>query len=268
MTTAITSAHITSQDGTTIAVDTIGEGAPVILIGGAFNDRSTVAALAAALASRCMAVTYDRRARGGSDDQSQDYTAQNEIDDLAAVIDHVGGRAGVFGHSSGAVLALEGVLHELPIDRVAVYESPYIVDGNRPAPPADLLERLAGLVKAGDHDRAAALFLQDSVGLPAEVVDMMRASEGWNFMIQQAPSLPYDVVVHRTGLRLPTAELAHISIPTLAIYGSNTWPWLAAATQAVAAAVPGAGLTVLQGEDHSVLQRPQALTPTLTGFFG
>lgn len=37
--------NITSKDGTTLAVDTIGQGAPLILIGGAFNDRSTVAGL-------------------------------------------------------------------------------------------------------------------------------------------------------------------------------------------------------------------------------
>lgn len=127
--------HITSNDGTTLAVETIGEGAPVILIGGAFNDRSTVASLAEALSPRYTAVTYDRRARGGSDDRSKAYAAQSEIDDLAAVIEYAGGRANVFGHSSGAVLALEGVLAGLPIDRVAVYESPYVVDGNRPALP-------------------------------------------------------------------------------------------------------------------------------------
>jgi pimeloyl-ACP methyl ester carboxylesterase len=249
-------------------VDTVGEGTPVILIGGAFNDRSTVAALAAALAPGFTAVTYDRRARGGSGDQRQDYTTQSELDDLAAVIDHVGGRAGMFGHSSGAVLALQGVLHKLPIDKVAVYESPYVVNGNRPAPPADLLEHLVELLDAEDHDSAAALFLHESVGLHAEMVDMMRAGEGWNFMTGQAKSLPYDVAVHRAGMQLPPTELAGISIPTLAIYGDQTWPWLAAATQAVAAAVPGAELTVLQGEDHSVLQRPHALTPTLTEFFG
>src|SRR5258708_38335421 len=121
MTTDFASALVASKDGTTLAVDTIGQGAPVILIGGAFNDRTTVAALAVALAPHLTAVTYDRRARGGSDDKSADYeyAALSEIEDLAAVIEHVGGRAGVFGHSSGGVLALEGVLHGLPIDRAA-----------------------------------------------------------------------------------------------------------------------------------------------------
>jgi hypothetical protein len=38
-------------------------------------------------------VTYDRRCRGASDDRSEDYLVANEVDDLAAVIEHAGGRA-------------------------------------------------------------------------------------------------------------------------------------------------------------------------------
>lgn len=34
--------NVTSADGTTIAYDQRGTGAPVILVGGAFNDRTTV----------------------------------------------------------------------------------------------------------------------------------------------------------------------------------------------------------------------------------
>lgn len=51
-------------DGTRIAVQRTGSGPPVILIGGAFNDRSTVVGLAAVLADSLTAVTYDRRGRG------------------------------------------------------------------------------------------------------------------------------------------------------------------------------------------------------------
>jgi pimeloyl-ACP methyl ester carboxylesterase len=53
---------MTSADGTPIAVEQKGESPPVILVGGAFNDRSTVAGLAAVLAPDFTAVTYDRRA--------------------------------------------------------------------------------------------------------------------------------------------------------------------------------------------------------------
>jgi pimeloyl-ACP methyl ester carboxylesterase len=57
---------VASADGTSIAFERTGQGTPVILIGGAFNDRSTVAARAGALAPHVTAVTYDRRGRGDS----------------------------------------------------------------------------------------------------------------------------------------------------------------------------------------------------------
>jgi len=43
---------VTSKDGTTIAFDRSGEGAAIILVGGAFNDRTTSAPLAALMEPR------------------------------------------------------------------------------------------------------------------------------------------------------------------------------------------------------------------------
>lgn len=261
--------RLTVEDGTTLAVDSTGQGAAVILIGGAFNDRSTVAELGAELAPRYTVVTYDRRGRGASDDESADYAVADEVGDLAAVIAYAGGRASVFGHSSGAVLALEGAMRGLPIDRVAVYEPPYRAqDADRPMPPADGFERLKALVAAEDFSGAAELFLREYVGVPAEAVAGMKAGPGWDFMTDKASSLPYDVLLSAPWSPLPADRIARIPVPVLAVYGERTAPGLAAATRAVAAAAPNAELVVVPGEDHAVLQRPAVLTPILTGFFG
>ncbi len=57
---------VRSADSTAIAFERLGDGPPVILIGGAFNDRTTVAGLAEVLAPTYTAVTFDRRGRGES----------------------------------------------------------------------------------------------------------------------------------------------------------------------------------------------------------
>ena len=57
-----------SADGTRIAYDELGDGPPVIMVVGAFNDRSTTAPLAQALAPRFTVLNYDRRGRGDSGD--------------------------------------------------------------------------------------------------------------------------------------------------------------------------------------------------------
>ncbi|MGV9412391.1 alpha/beta fold hydrolase [Nocardia sp. NPDC003693] len=259
--------EVVSRDGTVLAVDAIGSGAPVILLGGAFNDRSTVAALAAALAPDFTAITYDRRARGGSDDRAADYALRSEIEDLAAVIAEFGGRASVFGHSSGGVLALEGLMHDLPIDRVAVYETPYLADDSRPAPAPGTRARLAELVRAGEHDAAVTLFLEENVGVPAEMVAGMRAADDWPFLVANAGGLPYDALACGDDLAPPTARLAALTRPILAVHGDQTWPWLAAGARAVASAAPGARTVELPGADHGVLATPDQLAPTLREFF-
>src|SRR5713226_2219543 len=84
---------IISADGTKIAFDKTGEGPPVILVVGAFNDRATGAPLAKALESRFTVLNYDRRGRGASGD-TQPYAVEREVEDLDALIREVGGGRG------------------------------------------------------------------------------------------------------------------------------------------------------------------------------
>jgi pimeloyl-ACP methyl ester carboxylesterase len=259
---------VTSADGTQIAVETVGRGRPVVLIGGAFNDRTTMAGLAQVLSPYYLAATYDRRGRGDSGDQSGGYSVDREMEDLQAVIGHVGGSACLFGHSSGAVLALEAARRGLPVAKVAAYETPFIPEGSRPRPAPDVGERLVRLVQAGDREGATVLFQTEMIGLPAEMVEGMRHSDMWGYLTGLAHSLPYDCALFEPGCPVPNRRLAGIGVPTLAIAGSNTFPWLAEATRQVADAVPGARFESLHGQDHGVLRQPGALVPGLRDFLG
>jgi pimeloyl-ACP methyl ester carboxylesterase len=289
----------TSADGTSIAIETAGTGRPVILIGGAFNDRSTVAALAATLAPRMTAVTYDRRGRGASGQVGAWTSASSEhpsgvdreIEDLAAVIDAVTGRSGnpsdgrsggrtdgpsgspfggavdLFGHSSGAVLALEAAQRGLPVGKVAVYEPSYVTDDSRPRPPAGLADRIAALADSGQRDEAVELFLTEAAAVPPEVVAGMRASQMWGWFTGLAHTLPYDVALAGDRQTLPAERFAQISVPVLAIGGGLSPRWLPTAARAVADVIRGARYVTLDGQDHGVLNQPEALLPLLTGFY-
>jgi pimeloyl-ACP methyl ester carboxylesterase len=130
--------RVQSADGTSIAIEVTGHGSAIVLIGGAFNDRTTTAGLAQVLAPYYRAVTYDRRGRGESGDESAGYTADREMEDLKAVIDQLGGTAALVGHSSGAVLALEAAIRRLPVDKVVAYEPPFIPEGRGHAAERDV----------------------------------------------------------------------------------------------------------------------------------
>ena len=98
--------HVTSADGTRIAVQHSGHGPALILVVGAFCDRTSTASLTAGLTGHFTVYEYDRRGRGDSGNQPG-YAIERETEDLTAVIDSTGGPAAVFGHSSGGALALE-----------------------------------------------------------------------------------------------------------------------------------------------------------------
>lgn len=124
------------------------------------------------------------------------------------------------------------------------------------------------LVRAGDRDGATVLFQVEVIGLPAEMVAGMRQSDVWGYLTGLAHSLPYDYALFETGCPVPVDRLAEVAVPVLAIAGSDTFPWLAQATEQVAGAIPDGRFLSLEGQDHGVLQQPEALLPCLREFLG
>src|SRR5215472_7769387 len=102
-----TQLQVVSNDGTTIAYTRQGKGPVVVLVGGALQTKSDhlMGALAPLLAQDLTVVSYDRRGRSDSG-EGLPYAVEREVDDLEAVIAQNGGRASVFGNSSGGALAL------------------------------------------------------------------------------------------------------------------------------------------------------------------
>lgn len=116
---------VISKDGTRIAYDKMGQGQGVILVLGALNSRKSGTRLARLLASRFTTITYDRRGRGQSTDTAP-YAPAREVEDLAALIASVGGPVCLYGHSSGAAVALHAAVKlRKHVRKLAIYEAPY-----------------------------------------------------------------------------------------------------------------------------------------------
>lgn len=256
-----TTTTTTSADGTAIAYERFGEGTPLVLVGGAFNDRQSPVAgvpLARWLADAGVGAVfaYDRRGRGDSGD-TPPYDPEREVEDLAAVIDAAGGAAGVFGHSSGAALALRGATAGIGVTRVAAFEPPFTgaavpPDDGDPTerhPGQDLADQIDELVRAGERGAAVELF-QISIGIPAEVVEQIRNAPFRPALDAIAHTLVYDLRVLGSGA-VPVDELRAVDVPTLVVVGGASPEPLQVAARAVADAVPGASLAVLDGLDHS-----------------
>src|SRR6266545_4122922 len=242
-----------SNDGTAIAFEQSGDGPPVILVGSAFNDRSGTAPLAAALAARLTVFNDDRRGRGDSGDTAA-YSVAREIQDLDALIAQAGGSSAVFGHSSGATLALHAAAHGLAITKLALYEPPFLVDQSRPRPPADLPKQLAELISAGRRGDAVELYQTKYVGIPEDVVAQLRHAPFRPALEAIAHTLLYDATIIG-DLTLPTDLVAKVATPTLVIDGENSMPMLRNAARVLADTLPNGRPCTLAGQSHDISQR-------------
>jgi pimeloyl-ACP methyl ester carboxylesterase len=254
---------VTSQDGTIITYDRMGQGAPAILVSGATVDRQANLPLAEALKQHFTVFNYDRRGRGASGD-TPPYAVEREIEDIDAVIGAAGGSAFVFGSSSGAALALEAAASGLAIRKLALWEPPYIVEGSRPRPPADSVKTLIDLVAAGRRGDAAEFFMAEIVGLPPEFVADARSQPWWPAQEALAHTLAYDATI-LDDYSLPSASAARVKTPTLVIAGGADFPWIRESAQALAELIPGAKIHFLDGQAHNV--DPAVLAPVLVEFF-
>jgi pimeloyl-ACP methyl ester carboxylesterase len=253
---------VPSKDGTPIAFEQSGDGPPVILVGSAFHDRSGTAPLAAALAARCTVLNYDRRGRGDSGDTAP-YAVAREVEDLQALIVQAGGAAAVFGHSSGATLALHAAAHGLAITKLALYEPPFLVDDSRLRPPADLPGQLAELIAAGRRGDAVELYQTKYVGMPQDVVAQLRHAPFRPALEAIAHTLVYDATIIG-DLTLPTELVAKVATPTLVIDGENSMPMLRTAARVLAEVLPNGRPCTLAGQTHDI--SPQATAPVLLDF--
>ena len=259
---------VRSKDGTEIALDRTGEGPPLILVGGALSDRSAAAELATLLAEHLTVYAFDRRGRGGSGD-TLPYAVEREIEDLAALTAEAGGSVSLFGHSSGAALALEAAAHGVGCTKLALYEPPFIIDDTRPPLPEDYVAHLDELIAADERGEAVAYFMTVGVGLPPEMVEGMRGAPMWPALEALAHTLGYDNRVmgdHMASEPLPVGEWSSVSMPTLVMDGDQSPPWQRNAVRTLAELLPNAEYRTLEGQDHGA--SPEALAPVLVAFLG
>jgi pimeloyl-ACP methyl ester carboxylesterase len=249
---------VSSTDGTAIAYESVGEGPVLVLVGGAFSSRRSMRPLADLLAPRFEVFVYDRRGRGDSGPTAW-VSAEQQVDDLLAVT-AVPGRAMVFGHSSGGVLALLAASESPAITRVAAYEPPLLTDGGPDPTATAFAAELRALLEAGrDEEATVAWFTRTSGG---RFDDGMRSLPWWPSLVAVAHSLPDERTLIGDG-RVPD-RFGAIAVPTLLLHGGASPAWAAESCAAVAATIRGARVASVPDEGHIV--RFEALVPVLEPF--
>lgn len=252
--------RVRSADGTAIAFDRTGHGAPLILVeaAGHYRGLSSFTGLRALLSRTFTVYSYDRRGRGESADTTP-FAPNREVDDLAALIREAGGTAAMYGYSSGALLALRAAALKLPITRLAVLEPPLRDDG---APQPDpLTSTLAEMMEQGRRGDVVEHFHQN-IGVPPEVIAEMRGTTRWSQIESIAHTLVYDCMLSDA---MSSALLRDVTVPTLVLDSEGSSDDLTGWAATVASRLPNARHRSLPGEWHTVAD--DVLAPVLTEFF-
>lgn len=257
---------LTSRDGTTIAYDRQGEGPALILVDGALTVHSSGSGeLARLLAPHFTVYGFDRRGRGGSGD-TPPYAVDREIDDIEALIDHSGGAAFLYGHSSGGPLAMRAAIRlGRKVTKIAMYEPPYNNDPDAQESWSRYLGQLRQALAEDRHGDAVALFM-GFVGMPAEQIAELRRAPSWPGMEAVAPTLAYDhAAILGEPWSVPAELAAQVPVPALVMAGDAGLPFMASTAKALSQAVPQGRLRILGGQTHAV--DPAVLAPVLAEFF-
>jgi pimeloyl-ACP methyl ester carboxylesterase len=258
---------VTSRDGTRIAFWKSGGGPPLLLVHGATADHTTTWRFVLAELERRFTVhAMDRRGRGGSGD-SATYALQREAEDVAAVIDAIGGDVSVLGHSHGGLCALEGALLTTNLGALILYEAvPY---GGADRSRSDVIDRLVALLEAGDVEGMLITMLRDLVGMPPGDVELLRSQrEAWAVRLANAPTAPRELRASDRYTFEP-ARFQAMRAPTLLLVGGESPAAELEDARRVAEALPDARVVVLPGQAHVAMHTaPELFVGEVARFLG
>jgi pimeloyl-ACP methyl ester carboxylesterase len=236
--------QIRSADGTAIACWRSGQGSPLVLVHGSIGDHRRFALLAPLLESRVELWTIDRRGFGASGD-GPEYAVEREFEDVAAVIDAIGGPVDLFGHSFGATVALGAAPLTPNVRRLVLYEP---TAGLPPQPGvADELDRL---LARGEREQTLLTFLR-AIGATDEDVEEYRASE-------LAEHLPIAHTVAREvraeeGWPFAPEAYGAPEVPALLLLGGDSPEWGREGTAVAQVALRCSQVAILEGRGHIAL---------------
>ena len=236
-----------STDGTPIAFQRSGAGAPLVLVHGTLGSSRRWPVLPA-LEEQFTVYAIERRGRGESGDAAS-YAIEREFEDVAAVVNSIGGGVHLLGHSFGGLCVLEAALLTPHVRRLVVYEPPPLPAPGAPFYPEGLLDRLQTLLDAGDRVSAVTAFLLEVVRTPSHELELLKAS----------PVFPAMVAAAHTVLRESRAEeeyrfeperFEHLTVPTLLLVGGDSPQFARTTVEAWYAALLNSRITVLPGQQH------------------
>lgn len=254
-------------DGGRLYYESAGAGEPVVLIHGFGFDARLWDDQWAFLSHEHRVIRYDLRGFGRSSlpGPGQPFS---HFDDLAALLGYLDvPLAHLVGQSLGGGVAIDTALaHPALVRRLALVDS--TLGGYTWTPDGGLALEAWPVGRRDGIEAARAVWLGSPMFAPAladhdaapRLVRMIDDYSGWHW-VNDAPL---------RALEPPAIDrLAEIAVPVLALVGERDLPDFHAIADRIAAGVPGARKTVLEGVGHVAnMEDPDSVNQALVGFLG
>ena len=240
---------VKTAEGVQIAYDREGRGHPLILIGGAGQFRAVdppTRALTTELAGRGFdVVNYDRPGRGDSTGEPP-FTLAGEVSALRALIEMLGGRASLYGSSSGGAIALAAAAAIPGVEQLVLWEVPLGEEEGSDA--AELLSAIQERVEAGDREGTLRRFMD---GMPPEWFEGMRNGPQWPLFERMAPTVQADAESLAWAQSAPWTQVwSEVTAPTVVLVGTTAFPFFSVAADSIVRSLGNAERAEVVGADH------------------
>jgi pimeloyl-ACP methyl ester carboxylesterase len=252
--------YVHTEDGVRLAYDREGSGQPLVLIGGAGQFRAVdpaSRALTSELARRGFDVVhYDRPGRGDSGGEPP-FTLAGEVAAVRALVEVLGGRAWLYGSSSGGAIALAAAAALPGVERLLLWEVP--LGEEEGTDGAEFLAAIRERVAAGDREGTLRLFME---GMPPEWFEAMRTGPQWPLFERMAPSVAADAEALAWTQSAPRTQLwSAITAPAVVLLGTSAFPFFADAADSIVGSLASAERAEVPGSGHG--WEPAALAAAL-----
>ncbi len=254
---------ISSSDGTPIACWHSGAGKPLLLVHGTSGDHLAWAPVLPALERHFSVWTMDRRGRGRSGDANS-YAFERECEDIARVVDGIGGTVHLLGHSFGGLCALEAALLTANIGGLILYEPSISLADS--VWSAELDATMQTLLKAGNPEEVLLLFFRDIVKAPPHEIAAMQGGPGWPGRIAAAHTIPRELEsIDRYNF--DPARFHALQVSTMLLLGGDSPPRRHRIAEKLHQALPFNQIKLLQGQQHSAMRTaPDLFVHAVTEF--
>jgi acetyltransferase/esterase len=193
--------------GARLYYETYGNGPLMVMIPGAPGSAESYRMIAGQLAERYTVVAYDRRGFSRSQldgPQDYDHRVETDADDVRRLIEHLSDEpAIVFGNSSGAVVALEVLIHHPSSVRILVpHEPPAVRELANGQQWVDFFVSVYDLYRQSGIELAMRQFSERTVaetdrqtgaGVPKTEFNLANARYWFEHELRQYPAITLDV---------------------------------------------------------------------------